>query len=38
MEKLSLDFFPYSRESRSIRSEANPDPDPPPNEWNMTNP
>jgi hypothetical protein len=38
MEKPSLDFLPYSTERRSIRRDANPDPVPPPKEWNTRNP
>jgi hypothetical protein len=38
MEKPSLDFLPYSTESRSMSRDANPDPVPPPKEWNTRNP
>ena len=34
MENSSLAFFPNSADSFSMRREANPDPVPPPNEWN----
>jgi hypothetical protein len=38
MEKPSLDFLPYSTDRRSMRRDANPDPVPPPKEWNTKNP
>jgi hypothetical protein len=38
MEKVSLLFLGKSTDSLSIRSDANPEPVPPPNEWKIRKP
>lgn len=38
MANSNLLFFPKSTERRSINREVNPEPVPPPKEWNIRNP